>query len=77
MLSMWLHDNRTNNWLLGLNFVKFAKNTWHHSGIGDAPSTVVYDQQEKLVISTLPLRADFITNIEREQDLERVLNNIS
>jgi hypothetical protein len=76
MLSMWLHDNRTNYWLLGLNFVQLAKNTQHHSGIGDAPYTVMYGQQCRSGISTLPLRADVIANIEREQDLKRVLNSV-
>jgi hypothetical protein len=48
MLYTWLHDNNTNNWLLGLNFVQLAKNTRHHSGIDDAPFTVMYGQQCRL-----------------------------
>jgi hypothetical protein len=44
MLSMWLHDQNTNNWVLGLNSVQLAKNTRHHSGIGNDPNTVLYGQ---------------------------------
>jgi hypothetical protein len=44
MLSIWLHDNTTNNWVFGLNFVHLAKNTKYHSGIGNDPCTVMCGQ---------------------------------
>jgi hypothetical protein len=76
MLSTWLHDNRTNNWLLGFNFMQLANNTQHYSRIGDAPYTVMYGQQSRLGISTIPLRADVIASIEREKDMDKILNGV-
>ena len=37
MLACWQRDNNTNNWSLGLQFVMYAKNARHHSGIGRSP----------------------------------------
>jgi hypothetical protein len=66
MLSMWLQDNNTNNWGLGLNFVRLGKNTRHHSGIDNDPYTVMYWQQCQLGVCSLSLRAEAIASIGSE-----------
>jgi hypothetical protein len=76
MLSTWLHDHNTNKWVLDLNFVQLAMNTRHHSGIGNDPYTVMYGQQCRLGISSLPLRPEVIASIGSELDLERFLNSV-
>jgi hypothetical protein len=77
MISTWMQDHDTNNWVLGLNFVQLAKNTRHHSGIGNDPYTVMYGQNFRLGFSSLSINPEVIASIGSELDLDMVLNSVS
>jgi hypothetical protein len=76
MLSMWLHDHNTKIWVLGLNLMPLVKITRHHSGIGNDPYTMMYGQQCRLGVFSLPLMPEVITSMGSELDLDRVLNSV-
>jgi hypothetical protein len=76
MLGIWMSENKTTNWVLGLNFVQLAKNTRQHSGVGNPPYTLQYGQTVRYGIKSLPIDEAIIRKIETEDELVQVMSNI-
>ena len=60
MLACWQIDNHTTNWSEGLQFVQYAKNARHHSGIGRSPFMAQMGHEAQLGVQTLNLDKDII-----------------
>jgi len=77
MLGNWMSDNKTKNWVLGLNFVQLAKNTRNHSGVGNCPYTLQYGQRCRHGCAALPIDKALLSTLHTEDDLMDVLQSIN
>ena len=77
MLACWQRDNNTNNWSLGLQFVMYAKNARHHSGIGRSPFMAQMGYEANLGAQTLNLDRDILEGVTTEEELLELLQNSS
>ena len=73
MLACWQVDNNTTNWAYGLQFVQYAKNARHHTGIGRSPFMAQLGYEAQLGVQTLNLDKDILEDVTSEEDLNTVL----
>ena len=60
MLACWQRDTNSNNWSRGLQFVQYAKNARHHTGIGRSPFMAHMGVEASLGVQTLNLDSDSV-----------------
>ena len=60
MLGCWQTDSDSNKWSYGLQFVMFAKNACHHSGIGRSPFMAQMGYEAQLGVQILNLDKDIL-----------------
>jgi hypothetical protein len=76
MLGNWMNDNKTKNWVLGINFVQIAKNTRLHSGVGNPPYLLQYGQTCRYGASSLPIDPAILTSLKSEEELMEVMKSV-
>jgi hypothetical protein len=76
MLGNWMNDNKTKNWVLGINFVQIAKNTRLHSGVGNPPYMLQYGQTCRYGVSSLPIDPAILTSLKSEEELMEVMKSV-
>ena len=70
MLVAWLTDNESQDWVAGIKFVQFQKNSSHHAGIRRSPYSALFGNEARVgLTSSLP--REILDNLESEQDLAR------
>ena len=74
MLACWQRDNKSTNWSYGLQFVQYAKNARHHTGIGRSPFMALMGYDAKLGVQTLNLDKEILEGVEDEEQLESLLS---
>jgi hypothetical protein len=75
MLTSWMKDNNTTDWLNGLYCVQFMKNTTLHSGIKQSPYKAMFSFEPRVTLtSTLPSE---VTQNIGEDELEEVIKQIN
>jgi hypothetical protein len=77
VLGNWMSDNKTKNWVLGLNFVQLAKNTRNHGGVDNCPYTLQYGQRSRHGCAALPIDKALLSTLHTEDDLMDVLQSIN
>ena len=77
MIGNWMSDNKTKNWVLGLNFVQLAKNTRNHSCVGNCPYTLQYGQRCRHGCAALPTDKNLLSTLHTEDDLMDILQSIN
>ena len=73
MLACWQTDNNSNNWAYGLQFVMFAKNARHHSGIGRSPFMAQMGYEAQLGVQTLNLDKNILDGVSTEEQLAEMM----
>ena len=76
MLACWQTDNNSNRWSYGLQFVMFAKNARHHSGIGRSPFMAQMGYEAQLGVQTLNLDKDILEGVDTEEQLVEMMPKV-
>lgn len=72
MLVAWLTDNESQDWVAGIKFVQFQKNSSHHAGIKRSPYSALFGNEARVGLTTSSLPREILDNLESEQDLARL-----
>ncbi|KAK4325166.1 hypothetical protein Pmani_004319 [Petrolisthes manimaculis] len=48
MLVAWLTDNESQDWVAGIKFVQFQKNSSHHAGIKRSPYSALFGKEARV-----------------------------
>ncbi|XP_076056311.1 uncharacterized protein LOC143034260 [Oratosquilla oratoria] len=75
MLVAWLGDNQTTDWVVGLKFVQFQKNSSYHSGTKRSPFAPLFGSDAKVGLTTSVLPHDVIHCLQSEDDLLSVITD--
>ncbi|KAK4325210.1 hypothetical protein Pmani_004170 [Petrolisthes manimaculis] len=67
--KVWLADNETTDWTVGLKFVQFKKKSSFHSGIKRTPFAALFGSDAKIGLTTSSLPDENISRLEKEEDL--------
>lgn len=73
VLMEWMADNNSWNWSMGIHFMRFAKNSAHHSGINHSLYSALSGANPGFGITSTSLPSDIINCLNTEEDLVSVL----
>ena len=74
MLKMWMIDNKSLKWSIGLPFVQLQKNNSLHRTIKMSPYEALFGAPMKIGLASSSLPSDLIENISSEYELRALLN---
>ena len=74
MLVVWMGDNETNDWSVGLKFVQFQKNSSLHSGIQRSPYAAMFGCEAKVGLTSSSLPIELVERMQSEDDLLSALS---
>jgi len=77
MLVVWLADNDTTDWTVGIKFEQFQKNLAHHSGINCSPYSAMFGCEAKIGLISSALPTEVIATMQNEDDLVAALTSSS
>jgi len=69
MLVVWMGDNKTNDWTIGLKFVQFQKNSSLHAGIQRSPYMAMFGCDAKVGLSSFTLPTEIFGRLQSEEEL--------
>ncbi|XP_071136483.1 KRAB-A domain-containing protein 2-like [Mytilus edulis] len=69
MLVIWMRENNSKKWNIGLKFVQFEKNNSHHSGINRSPYKAMFGCDAKIGLSSSSLPQEILGSLQTEEDL--------
>ena len=72
-LQTWMHDNKTNQWIVGRMLVRWQINTQETRATGQMPYETAFGQKPKMGISQLPLSPALIDSLSTEAQLVEFL----
>ena len=72
MLVAWLADNDSQDWVAGIKFVQFQKNSSLHSGIKRSPYSALFGNEARVGLTSSSLPREILDNLESEDDLARL-----
>ena len=72
MLVAWLADNNSQDWVAGIKFVQFHKNSSYHSGIKRSPYSALFGNEARVGLTSSTLPREILDNLESEDDLARL-----
>ena len=75
MLIIWMRENNSTSWKVGLKFVQFNKNNSHHSGINRTPYKAMFGSDAKMGLTSSPLPQEILSTLSTEEDLVAHLEN--
>ncbi|XP_005096011.1 KRAB-A domain-containing protein 2-like [Aplysia californica] len=75
MLVAWKADNDSQDWLTGIKFVHFQKNSSLHSGTKCSPYSAMFGCEARVGLTTSSLPEEVIARIETEEDFLAVNEN--
>ena len=74
MLVAWLADTDTHDWVTGIKFVQFQKNSANHSGIKRSPCSALLGEEVRVpTASSLSLKV--LSKLDSEEDLLDVIRD--
>lgn len=74
LIYSWQTDNRTAEWMKGLDLVQFQKNRSFHSGIKTSPYQAMFGIAPKMGIESIP--SQDLDNVETEEEFESLISNM-
>ena len=74
MLKMWMIDNQSLKWSIGLPFVQLQKNNSLHRTIKMSPYEALFGASMKIGLASSSLPSELIENISSENELSALLN---
>ena len=75
MLIIWMRENNSTSWKVGLKCVQFNKNHSHHSGINRTPYKAMFGNDAKMGLTLSPLPQEVLSTLSTEEDLVAHLEN--
>ena len=75
MLIIWMRENNSTSWYVGIKFVQFNKNNSHHSGINRTPYKAMFGSDVKMSLALSPLPQEMLSTLSTEEDLVAHLEN--
>jgi hypothetical protein len=66
---IWMRENNSTSWKVGLQFVQFNKNNSHHSGINRTPYKAMFGSDAKMDLTSSPLPQEMLSTLSTEEDL--------
>ena len=69
MLTIWLEDNQTADWSMGIKFVQFSKNSTYYYGIKTSPYKALFRTKTKVELTSSSLPQEMIDNLQHEEEL--------
>ena len=76
-LKIWMRENQSKQWSLGLKFVQWQINISHHETIRTTPFKVTFGQDPKIGLSSTIIPPAVIDIICTEEDLDEVLQQLA
>ncbi|CAF0967028.1 unnamed protein product [Brachionus calyciflorus] len=73
MLCMWMKDNYSKNWSLGLKFVQMQKNNSFHRTIKCTPYYATFGMEMNYGIGSSAVPKDLLSSLSTEEELEKVI----
>ncbi|CAF0998998.1 unnamed protein product [Brachionus calyciflorus] len=75
MLSLWMKDNKSTNWSLGLKFVQMTKNNSYHRIIKCTPYFATFGKEMNYGVGISSIPKDLLSHISTEEELEQLWKN--
>ena len=75
MLVAWLADTDTHDWVTGIKFVQFQKNSANHSGIKRSPYSALLGEEVRVGLTTSSLPLKVLSKLDSEEDLLDVIRD--
>ena len=75
MLNSWLTDNDSQDWVKGLSFVQFQKNSSHHASIRMSPCEALYGKKASRGLASTGLEPSTFHQFQTEDDLQEHCNS--
>ena len=76
-LHAWMKRHNSTAWSVGCKMVQWQINTQFHETIKDTPYRLTYGQTPRIGISDMPLDPQFLSNLQTEEELNKVLTFVS
>ena len=73
MLVAWLADKDTDEWVTGIKFVQFQKNSAHHSGIKRSPYSALFCEEVRVGLTTSLMPQEVLSKLDSKEDLLDVI----
>ena len=72
-LVAWLADTDMHDWVTGIKFVQFQKNSAYHSGIKRSPYSVLLGEEARVALTTSFLPQEVLSKLDSVEDLLAVI----
>ncbi|XP_076045792.1 KRAB-A domain-containing protein 2-like [Oratosquilla oratoria] len=74
-LTIWMRENNSRKWSVGLKFVQWQVNISHHETTGHSPFKITFGQDPQVGLGSSILPSTVLCNIFTEEDLESFLES--
>ncbi|XP_076039096.1 KRAB-A domain-containing protein 2-like [Oratosquilla oratoria] len=74
-LTIWMRENNSRKWSVGLKFVQWQVNISHHETTGHSPFKVTFGKDPQVGLGSSILPSTALCNIFTEEDLESFLES--
>ena len=74
MLSLWMTDNNSKNWALGLKFVQMQKNNSYHTTIKCTPYYATFGLEFKFALNSSKIPREILEKLTEEEELQQVVD---
>jgi hypothetical protein len=72
MLALWMKDNKSLNWPLGIKFVQMQKNNSNHSTIKHTPYYATFGKHINFGLASSLIPPEILSRLTEEEQLEKV-----
>lgn len=76
-LTIWMRENKSTKWSVGLKFVQWQINISKHETIKSNPFKVTFGEEPKVGLNSTIVPSSLLNTIHTEEDLEKLLPQVS
>lgn len=69
MLAIWMRENKSKKWSMGLNFIQLRKNNSFHTGIKSSPYKAVFGSDTPLGVTSAALPSEDFKTVKELYNL--------
>ena len=77
MLQLWMSDNNTTHWVLGLRFVQITKSNSYHSTIECSPYFATFGREMSNGLESTIIPKEILNKLLTEEELQSNLKQVS
>ena len=74
-LEIWMHENKSSKWSVGVHFVQWQINISEHETIKTSPFRVMFGIEPKVGLASTVIPPNMLVNIRTEEYLDTILQN--